>query len=60
MVENGKDEGSNSPEKRHNVGLNLKFSKKNEEVPDYTKKDADGVWLYSSKVLQIVGEYMEK
>ncbi|CAH1774576.1 unnamed protein product [Owenia fusiformis] len=46
-------------EHKLNVGLNLKFNKKGEEVPGYTKKN-DGTWLYSTKALKIIQEYIEK
>nr|XP_020648282.1 5'-3' exoribonuclease 1 isoform X1 [Pogona vitticeps] len=42
-----------------NVGLNLKFNKKNEEVPGYTKK-VGNEWLYSSAVEQLLAEYLER
>ncbi|XP_059849758.1 5'-3' exoribonuclease 1 isoform X1 [Hypanus sabinus] len=46
-------------EQKMNVGLNLKFNKKNEEVPGYTKK-VGNEWLYSSAVEQILSEYLER
>ncbi|XP_054839659.1 5'-3' exoribonuclease 1 isoform X2 [Eublepharis macularius] len=42
-----------------NVGLNLKFNKKNEEVPGYTKKFGNE-WMYSSAVEQLLAEYLER
>lgn len=42
-----------------NVGLNLKFNKKNEEVPGYTKK-VGNEWMYSSAVEQLLAEYIER
>ncbi|XP_071070656.1 5'-3' exoribonuclease 1 isoform X3 [Dasypus novemcinctus] len=42
-----------------NVGLNLKFNKKNEEVPGYTKK-VGSEWMYSSAAEQLLGEYLER
>lgn len=52
---------SSSPhgEQKANVGLNLKFNKKNEEVPGYTKK-VGTEWMYSSAVEQLLGEYIER
>ncbi|KAK2538315.1 Xrn1 [Columba guinea] len=44
---------------RANVGLNLKFNKKNEEVPGYTKK-VGNEWMYSSAVEQLLAEYLER
>ncbi|MEE6500656.1 hypothetical protein FKM82_003869 [Ascaphus truei] len=46
-------------EQKANVGLNLKFNKKNEEVPGYTKK-VGTEWTYSSAVEQVLGEYIER
>lgn len=46
-------------EQKANVGLNLKFVKKNEEVPGYTKK-VGTEWTYSSAVEQLLGEYIER
>lgn len=42
-----------------NVGLNLKFNKKNEEVPGYTKK-VGNEWMYSSATEQLLAEYIER
>ncbi|XP_066475820.1 5'-3' exoribonuclease 1 isoform X2 [Tiliqua scincoides] len=42
-----------------NVGLNLKFNKKNEEVPGFTKK-VGNEWMYSSAVEQLLAEYLER
>lgn len=44
---------------RFNLGLNLKFNKKNEEVAGYTKKVGD-TWLYSNKTVNLVNEYMAR
>ncbi|XP_063772070.1 5'-3' exoribonuclease 1 isoform X2 [Pseudophryne corroboree] len=46
-------------EQKANVGLNLKFNKKNEEVPGYTKR-VGTEWTYSSAVEQLLGEYTER
>uniref|UniRef100_A0A672V5T8 5'-3' exoribonuclease 1 n=1 Tax=Strigops habroptila TaxID=2489341 RepID=A0A672V5T8_STRHB len=46
-------------EHKANVGLNLKFNKKNEEVPGYTKK-VGNEWMYSSAVEQLLAEYLER
>ncbi|XP_059155106.1 5'-3' exoribonuclease 1-like isoform X2 [Physella acuta] len=40
-----------------NIGLNLKFTKKGEEVPGYTKKLDDG-WGYSFKCIKTVEDYI--
>ena len=41
-----------------NVGLNLKFSKRNEEVPGYTRKEKGNFWLYSHLAVDLVRSYM--
>ncbi|XP_073435198.1 5'-3' exoribonuclease 1 isoform X1 [Dendrobates tinctorius] len=46
-------------EQKANVGLNLKFNKKNEEVPGYTKR-VGTEWTYSSSVEQVLAEYIER
>ncbi|XP_030630349.1 5'-3' exoribonuclease 1 [Chanos chanos] len=46
-------------EQRTNVGLNLKFNKKNEEVPGYTKR-TEKEWLYSAAVEELLAEYLER
>lgn len=45
---------------KHNMGLCLKFNKRNEEIGGYTKRDEENNWLYSSKVVDILYEYIEK
>ena len=42
-----------------NIGLNLKFTKREEEVPGYAKK-VDGQWCYSDQTVLILQEYFEK
>ncbi|XP_015607830.1 5'-3' exoribonuclease 1 isoform X2 [Cephus cinctus] len=44
---------------KFNIGLNLKFSKRNEEIPGYTKKE-NGQWLYSIKSVELIRSYMQK
>ncbi|XP_033993069.1 5'-3' exoribonuclease 1 isoform X2 [Trematomus bernacchii] len=46
-------------EQKANVGLNLKFNKKNEEVPGYTKK-TEKEWLYSNAVEELLAEYLDR
>ncbi|XP_071053139.1 5'-3' exoribonuclease 1 isoform X2 [Onthophagus taurus] len=41
-----------------NVGLNLKFSKRNEEIPGYTRKDGN-FWYYSEKAVELVKQFKE-
>ncbi|XP_033221729.1 5'-3' exoribonuclease 1 isoform X2 [Belonocnema kinseyi] len=50
---------SNSGGVKHNVGLNLKFNKRNEEVPGFTRKE-NGQWLYSTKAIDLLRGYMQK
>ncbi|KAJ3594424.1 hypothetical protein NHX12_003731 [Muraenolepis orangiensis] len=42
-----------------NVGLNLKFNKRNEEVPGYTRR-TEKEWLYSSAVEDLLAEYLDR
>ncbi|XP_041751863.2 5'-3' exoribonuclease 1 isoform X3 [Coregonus clupeaformis] len=46
-------------EQKANVGLNLKFNKKNEEVPGYTKR-TEKEWLYSDAVEELMAEYLDR
>ncbi|XP_034038909.1 5'-3' exoribonuclease 1 [Thalassophryne amazonica] len=46
-------------EQRSNIGLNLKFSKKNEEVPGYTRR-TEKEWLYSAAVEESLAEYLDR
>ncbi|XP_077580740.1 5'-3' exoribonuclease 1 [Stigmatopora nigra] len=46
-------------EQKANVGLNLKFNKKNEEVPGYTKR-TEKEWLYSAAVVELLAEYLDR
>ncbi|CAL1580188.1 unnamed protein product [Knipowitschia caucasica] len=46
-------------EQKANIGLNLKFNKKNEEVPGYTKK-TEKEWLYSSAVEELLADYLDR
>lgn len=46
-------------EQKANVGLNLKFNKKNEEVPGYTKR-TEKEWLYSAGVEELLAEYLDR
>ncbi|KOC61668.1 5'-3' exoribonuclease 1 [Habropoda laboriosa] len=43
-----------------NIGLNLKFNKRNEEIPGYTRKAEDGFWYYSFKTMDLIRSYMLK
>ncbi|KAF5282795.1 hypothetical protein FQR65_LT02792 [Abscondita terminalis] len=46
-------------QKKTNIGLNLKFNKKNEEIPGYTRKDGN-TWYYSEKAIALVSSYMDE
>ncbi|XP_015189014.1 PREDICTED: 5'-3' exoribonuclease 1 isoform X2 [Polistes dominula] len=51
----------NNPREVINIGLNLKFNKRNEEVPGYTKKEYGyGQWLYSKRAIELIRDYMAK
>lgn len=42
-----------------NIGLNLKFNKRNEEVPGYSRREGS-IWQYSDKAIDLVATYMDK
>lgn len=50
--------GSSSPN-RVNIGLNLKFNQKNEEVQGFSKR-VDNQWLYSEESVKILNAYLGK
>lgn len=50
--------GSSNPN-RANIGLNLKFSRKNEEVLGFTKRK-DNTWLYSEKAIKLLDTYLSE
>ena len=39
-----------------NIGLNLKFSKRNKEIPGFTRKSTsnNGAWEYSVKAIEVI------
>jgi hypothetical protein len=54
---------------RHNVGLNMKFSTKSQQVMGYTRKIEKSFgnnngprpqWEFSEKAVEVIGEYLEK
>lgn len=45
---------------RINIGLNLKYTKQNEEVIGYTKRFNEKSWLYSEKVVHIIVNYYNR
>eukprot|EP00051_Salpingoeca_urceolata_P002890 m.53531 g.53531 ORF g.53531 m.53531 type:complete len:1392 (-) comp12390_c0_seq3:40-4215(-) len=42
---------------KYDVGLKLKFSKRNEEVLGYSRRTPEGEWLLSEKTVQVMLEY---
>ncbi|XP_065219617.1 5'-3' exoribonuclease 1 isoform X2 [Planococcus citri] len=42
---------------RVNIGLNLKFSRRNQHLPGYTKRNENNQWLYSDKTIALIQEY---
>ncbi|XP_017777725.1 PREDICTED: 5'-3' exoribonuclease 1 [Nicrophorus vespilloides] len=58
VIMGSKNSWSKDDVSKINIGLNLKFNKKNEEVPGYTKKE--NTWLYSNKAVDLVREYTQK
>ncbi|KAL8571175.1 hypothetical protein ACOMHN_010636 [Nucella lapillus] len=51
-------DGGNT-ESQANIGLNLKFTKRGEEVPGFTRK-ADNGWQYSEKCVQAINNYLHE
>ena len=41
------------------IGLNLKFTKRQEEAPGYTKM-FEGRWGFSEKAIDTIEQYMQK
>ena len=58
VVRGAREQQSDSASKT-NIGLNLKFSKRQEEVCGYTKRTEDGQWLYSLATVQLILEYQQ-
>ena len=53
-------EAARAPKPRKvNVGLNLKFNKRNEEVPGWSRK-VDAGWQYSMKTVTVLKSYMRE
>ncbi|XP_026681598.1 5'-3' exoribonuclease 1 isoform X1 [Diaphorina citri] len=47
--------------KRHNIGLNIKFSRKNEEVVGFTRRDeTTKKWFYTEQVVTLIKNYMKQ
>lgn len=45
---------------RFNLGLNIKFSGKNLQVPGYTRKIGDNPWEFSERAIQLIADYKAK
>ncbi|EJW83739.1 hypothetical protein WUBG_05350 [Wuchereria bancrofti] len=50
----------NTPLTKVNIGLELKFTKRNQIVPDFTCRSSEGHCLYSSKAFDIIRNYKMK
>eukprot|EP00092_Neocalanus_flemingeri_P006262 GFUD01006736.1.p1 GENE.GFUD01006736.1~~GFUD01006736.1.p1 ORF type:complete len:1636 (+),score=540.21 GFUD01006736.1:158-5065(+) len=59
IVRGAREQQSDSVSKT-NIGLNLKFNKRSEEVCGFTKKIEDGQWLYSRGCVDILRDYQQK
>ncbi|CAJ0607051.1 unnamed protein product [Cylicocyclus nassatus] len=53
-------EGARKVEEKINIGLSLKLSKRNQEVPDYTRRLENGYWQYSILCIQLLTSYRNK
>ncbi|KAK6056568.1 hypothetical protein COOONC_05927 [Cooperia oncophora] len=53
-------EGALSIPERINIGLALKFSKRNQEIADYTRRLENGYWQYSNLCVQLISSYRNK
>ncbi|XP_002730377.1 5'-3' exoribonuclease 1-like [Saccoglossus kowalevskii] len=60
LVLKGSSRSGNPNPSKVNIGLNLKFNKRNKEVAGFTRKDEDGNWTYSIKTQHIIADYIEK
>ncbi|KAL1116455.1 hypothetical protein AAG570_004928 [Ranatra chinensis] len=52
-------QSANTDSDKTNIGLNLKFNKRNELLLGFTRKE-NNQWFYSEECIKIVREYMEK
>ena len=58
VVRGAREQQSDSASKS-NIGLGLKFSKRQEEVCGYTKRTEDGQWMYSMATVQTILQYQQ-
>uniref|UniRef100_A0A0R3S1D6 5'-3' exoribonuclease 1 n=1 Tax=Elaeophora elaphi TaxID=1147741 RepID=A0A0R3S1D6_9BILA len=49
-----------TPLNKVNIGLGLKFTKRNQIVPDFTRRSLEGHFLYSSRALDMIRNYKKK
>ena len=59
IVRGAKEQQADSASKS-NIGLNLKFNKRSEEVCGYTRKTEDGQWQYSMACIAVLMEYQTR
>ena len=57
IVRGAREQQSDSASKS-NIGLNLKFSKRQEEVCGYTRRTEDNQWQYSMETINILNDYL--
>ncbi|EFO19268.2 hypothetical protein LOAG_09226 [Loa loa] len=50
----------NVPLNKINIGLGLKFTKRNQIVPDFTRRSSEGHCLYSSRAFDMIRNYKMK
>ena len=61
FVNTGSREAEPDRASRVNIGLNMKFSKRNEEVCGFTRKSpSDNNWMYSTSAIDNLHEYYRK
>lgn len=52
-------DGMEDNSRRKNIGLNIKFSRKNEEVVGFTRRDENTKkWFYTERVVTLIKDYM--
>ena len=57
MVRGAREQASDAASKS-NIGLNLKFNKRAEEVCGFTRKVADGQWQYSKRTVMLLQVFL--
>ena len=60
----GKSGNHDTPHHHHgvkyNIGLNLKLTKKNLEVPDFSRRTKSGIWQYSLLAVNCLADYKKR